>query len=363
MDQTVARQCVIQSWVRFQQQSYGARTALSGVQIGAAMTIPLQPSGSLLVPYKGPAHSYPTLSAVAVLHGTLTRAQQVSLQGALVLPGRSPLTQVLVALLGLGGLLGLNLWLWEQAHLDLPLAVPLLLVVLVAGFNLLIGYFRANRQRHLVQALFGEYVPPAHVALMMRESGAPSLEGQQRVMSVLFADIRNFTAISEQLPPAAVKRWLNLYLTAVTEVIFARQGTVDKYVGDMVMAFWNAPLEDPDHADHAVQTTLDMQQRLIRLREEFMAEGLPAVYLGVGVHTGTMNVGDMGSRYRRAYTVLGDAVNLGSRLEGLTKFYGVPILVSDVVRRCAPGFLFHDDSSIAIRWTTPRLDIAGLSIT
>jgi len=160
-------------------------------------------------------------------------------------------------------------------------------------------------------------------------------------MTVLFADIRNFTAISEGLSPAELKSVLNRYLSAITEVIFAHQGTIDKYVGDLVMAFWNAPLDDAQHALHAVQTALAMQIRAQQLRAEFREQGLPEFHVGIGLNTGTMNVGDMGSVYRRAYTVLGDSVNLAARLESLCSYYGVSILVSDTTRAATPDIIYR----------------------
>jgi adenylate cyclase len=157
-------------------------------------------------------------------------------------------------------------------------------------------------------------------------------EGESREMSVLFSDIRGFTTLSEKLDPQGLKQFLNAYFTPITEIIFRKQGTIDKYVGDMVMAFWGAPLRDHAHAQNAVETALAMLDAMPKMREDFGARGWPEVDIGIGINTGPMNVGDMGSSFRRAYTVIGDAVNLGSRLESLTKYYGVRLLVSDSTR-------------------------------
>ena len=148
-------------------------------------------------------------------------------------------------------------------------------------------------------------------------------------MSVLFSDIRGFTTLSEKLDPQGLKQFLNAYFTPITEIIFRKQGTIDKYVGDMVMAFWGAPLRDHAHAQNAVETALAMLDAMPKMRADFGARGWPEVDIGIGINTGPMNVGDMGSSFRKAYTVIGDAVNLGSRLESLTKYYGVRLLVSD----------------------------------
>src|SRR5699024_7267114 len=260
---------------------------------------------------------------------------------ALWLPGRS-LWQMLLGTAGSVGLaVLLNLLLWSLGHYALPLALVVLCLLSIGAFNLIIGYWSAARQRQQIQSLFGEYVPAAHVAHMVANPKSVHLEGTQKEMTVLFADIRNFTAISEGLSPAELKSVLNRYLSAITEVIFAHQGTIDKYVGDLVMAFWNAPLDDAQHAPHAVQTALAMQIRAQQLREEFRQQGLPEFHVGIGLNTGTMNVGDMGSAYRRAYTVLGDAVNLAARLESLSSYYGAPILVSDTTRAAAPAIVYR----------------------
>jgi adenylate cyclase len=166
-------------------------------------------------------------------------------------------------------------------------------------------------------------------------------EGESRDMSVLFADIRSFTAISEALEPPALKQFLNAYFTPITEIIFRHQGTIDKYVGDMVMAFWGAPVRDPEHQQHAVEAALDMLRALPALSEQFERRGWPALRIGIGLHSGPMNVGDMGSSFRRAYTVIGDAVNVSSRLESLTKYYGVSMLVSDTTREAVKGIVFR----------------------
>lgn len=262
-------------------------------------------------------------------------ALQILLFGFLLmglLPKRSPRSMLFLSLGSLLALVGINLGLWQFAHLALPVALPLFSTLLIAATYSLFGYFLTTRQKTQIQNLFGEYVPAQHVEQMLNHPEAISMAGEHKEMTVLFADIRNFTAISESLSPTELKSVLNRYLSAITEVIFRYQGTIDKYVGDMVMAFWNAPLDDPKHAQHAVEAALAMQRRAQALRAEFAQEGLPEFYIGIGINTGPMNVGDMGSVYRRAYTVLGDAVNLAARLESLTAFYHVPILVSDSTR-------------------------------
>jgi adenylate cyclase len=166
------------------------------------------------------------------------------------------------------------------------------------------------------------------------------MEGQSREMTVLFSDIRGFTNFSEKLPPAELAEVLNAYLSTMTRIVQQQRGTIDKYIGDAIMAFWNAPVDLNDHASRAVQTALDMQAALPQLNQEFAARGWPEVRIGIGVNSGRMSVGNMGSEFRMSYTVMGDAVNLGSRLEGVTKQYGVGILATQTTVDADPVHAF-----------------------
>lgn len=231
-----------------------------------------------------------------------------------------------------------NYQLWTSLQTALPLTTPILLAISITGLNIAVGFFAENSQKKAITGMFGQYVPPAHVDKMLKDPSFISLEGERKEMSVLFSDIRSFTTISESLSANELKQMLNRYFSPITKSIFDHNGTIDKYVGDMVMAFWGAPLDDEYHAKNSITTAFDMLRLTTKLRNEFVAEGWPAVRIGIGINTGQMNVGDMGSEFRKAYTVLGDAVNLGSRLEGLTKFYGVEILVSEHTKRHAEAF-------------------------
>jgi adenylate cyclase len=233
---------------------------------------------------------------------------------------------------------------FEALDLWLPLAVPMLVQLPLALFvGLLAQYLTEARSRRQLKSVFGQYVPPEIVDEMSRNpDGNFSVEGESRELSVLFCDIRSFTTISESLPADELKKLLNHFFTPMTRIIFEQRGTIDKYVGDMIMAFWGAPLYDPEHRRHAVQAALAMLEQLEAMQEEIRELGWPVINIGIGINSGMMNVGDMGSEYRRAYTVIGDAVNLGSRLEGLTKYYGVRLIVSettaeglnDILLRC-----------------------------
>jgi adenylate cyclase len=195
--------------------------------------------------------------------------------------------------------------------------------------NVLYGFVFESRKRLQLKEMFGQYVPPAHVEKMSESAAQYSFEGESRDMSVLFADIRNFTHISEHLDPAQLKKLLNDYFTPMTQIIFDNGGTIDKYVGDMIMAFWGAPLENKHHALDAVKTGFGMHKMAEIMSEQFKDLNVGEIRIGVGVNSGFMNVGDMGSKYRRSYTVLGDTVNLASRLESSTKFYHANFIISE----------------------------------
>lgn len=260
---------------------------------------------------------------------------------SLVLPRLNPFALVSASLLLVIGIVGANFYLWKTYLLDLPLAPHLILTTALTIYIFADGFWRENLQRMRIKRMFGQYVPPAHVEEMVGTEGDFGFAGESKELTVLFSDIRSFTTISENLNAADLKRMLNRYFTPITKIIFDHDGTIDKYVGDMVMAFWGAPLDDPRHAGKAVQAALDMLAKTEALKPEFKHEGLPEINIGIGINTGLMNVGDMGSEYRRAYTVLGDAVNLGSRLEGVTKFYGVKLLVSETTQVQAPEFQYR----------------------
>jgi adenylate cyclase len=165
------------------------------------------------------------------------------------------------------------------------------------------------------------------------------LGGQKRELTLMFTDLAGFTSISEKLTPEQVSHLLNRHLTEMTRIVIAHSGTVDKFIGDAVMAFWGAPLEDLEQARHACEAAIAMQQKMDELRKELVAEGLPPVYMRIGVHTGPAVVGNMGSEERFDYTAIGDTVNLASRLEGANKAYGTNILVSEATARGLKGTL------------------------
>jgi adenylate cyclase len=364
--------------------------------------------GAVLVPYRGPARTFPYISASDVLHDRTGD----SLQGAVVFVGTSAIgladlrntpmgpqypgvevhANILEALLdggipyrpdwqaganfvqlmliaillivvlpklGPSGMLftgagvfalviSWNFYQWYLG-LDMPLAASLLLTISLTLLFIADGFVRENATRKRLKGMFDQYVPPAHINMMLDNPAAYSFSGESKVMTVLFSDIRSFTSISEKLNAQELKLMLNTYFTPITKEIFDNDGTIDKYVGDMVMAFWGAPLDDAKHREHAITAALRMQEVTEQLKPMFAAQGLPEVNVGIGLNTGAMNVGDMGSTYRRAYTVLGDAVNLGSRLESITKFYGAKILVGEDTRDGVDAFVFRFVDRIQVK--------------
>jgi adenylate cyclase len=222
-----------------------------------------------------------------------------------------------------------------------PLATPILLIISFFIFHMSWGFFIESRHKRAITRLFGQYVPPQLVLEMAKNPEQITLDGQSKELTVLFADVRNFTNISEAISPQELTHLMNSILTPMTEAIYRNMGTVDKYMGDAIMAFWGAPVEQADHATKAVLSALGMQKKIKRLSEQLQAKGHPEIAIGIGINTGIMSVGNMGSQYRMAYSVMGDAVNLGSRLEGLSKVYGARIIVSEACQQQAPEFLYR----------------------
>ncbi len=260
---------------------------------------------------------------------------------AIVFPHLGAASMAVTAITLSVGSVWVNLQLRANYKMDFALVLELLLllILLVTAVNMIYGFLSESQTRRTIKGMFDQYVPPAHIDPMLQDPDNYTFEGESKELTVLFSDIRGFTTISEALSATELKTLLNDFFTPITEIIFKHNGTIDKYVGDMVMAFWGAPLDDPQHRENAIIAGLEMLEKVEELKEEFAARGYPEVNVGVGINTGLMNVGDMGSTYRRSYTVLGDVVNLGSRLEGLTKFYGIRLLFGKETARELPGFL------------------------
>lgn len=255
-------------------------------------------------------------------------ALMIGLVMALVVPLLSATRAALVSALMLLLAIGVNAVAWQN-NIVLPLADCLVLIFVLFAINMAWGYLVEARSKRQLAGLFGQYVPPELVVEMSRDPKNYSMAGRREDLTVLFSDVRGFTTISEGLSAEDLAALMNQYLGAMTEVIRAHRGTLDKYIGDAIMAFWGAPVAEKDHAWLAVMSALEMQKALPALNDKLVARGWPALKIGIGINTGAMSVGDMGSKVRQSYTVMGDAVNLGSRLEGITKQYGVGIIIGE----------------------------------
>lgn len=417
---SLALQAVIQyinTPIKLITPNYGGSEELEGIQVGAT-TVPIDISGQALIPFIGKSYTFPYLSATDVLHGKIPRS---AIEGKIIFIGTSAtglgdlkataienpfpgveiqasiangileddfsyrpawtyganiiltllfglITSLLFPHLGPRSLstvivvaplvlLSLNNWIWEQTGLVLSFLVPVLLILISAILNMIYGYLFESRRREHLKEMFGQYVPAKHIDEMLKTSSNFGLRGEDREMSVLFADIRGFTTISEGLTAAQLVELLNTFFTPMTEIIFNNRGTIDKYVGDLIMAFWGAPLKDKNHARHAMLSALAMQKKVKELAQTFKEKNWPDIQIGIGINSGMMSVGDMGSQYRRNYTVLGDNVNLASRVEGLTKFYGASVIVTEATQQDQPKFIFRKLDRVRVKGKLRGIEI------
>ncbi len=370
-------------------ERYSDSVRLEGVQLGKTI-IPTDDKGQVLIPFRGRGHAFPYFSAGDVLNNKIPPGAfagkivfvgstavglgdlkptsiQTSFPGleihatvadgilkndflqkpawslgaeiiltfilglilVIVFPYLGPLPLILLSIFIPVIMIYLNNQLNEKTNLIFNILIPMVFPFLLAIFNITYGYLFETRRRERLKEMFGQYVPKKHIDEMLKSSTHYGLRGEDRNMTVLFADIRNFTTISEGMLASQLKDMLNDFFTPMTEIIFKYHGTIDKYIGDLIMAFWGAPLKDKNHAEHALLAALDMQKEVVRLKPILAERHWPEINMGIGLNTGMMSVGDMGSRFRLNYTVLGDAVNLSSRVESLTKYYGVHILTTE----------------------------------
>ena len=380
-------------------QNYGGLEWLTLESTQGNLQIPVDAAVSALVPYRGERGTFRYISASDVLHG---RTPPMDMQNKIVLVGTSapglmdmrttpvgevypgvevhanmisgilnqdikqnppyvlganvllllvigvtlaillPLLSPIYGTLLTAGVLLLTVFvngmLWTSANIALPLAGGLLMLLALFALNMTFGYFTTERTKRQITGLFGQYVPSEVVDEMSKNPEHVSMEGESREMTILFSDVRGFTTISEGLEPKDLSLLMNEFLTPLSRVVYGHRGTIDKYMGDCIMAFWGAPLPDTRHAYHAVLSGLEMQRELAALQPHFKERGWPEIRIGVGINTGRVSVGNMGSEVRVAYTVMGDAVNLASRLEGITKEYGAGVVVGEVTKAAAPEF-------------------------
>jgi adenylate cyclase len=268
---------------------------------------------------------------------------------AFALPLLSAPRAVLLSLVVIATVVALNFWFYLGAGLVMPLAAALVMALTAFALNMSYGYFVESRGKRELANLFGTYVPPELVDEMVKDAASYNMKATSKELTVMFCDMRGFTKMSEQMEPTKLQELLNSVFSRLTDLIRANKGTIDKYMGDCVMAFWGAPVDIPNHAHMAVKTAIEMAGAVRKINDEHRAQGIPEIGIGIGLNTGTMCVGDMGSDIRRAYTVIGDSVNLGSRLEGLSKIYGVDIVVSESTRKLAPDFAWQELDKVRVK--------------
>lgn len=379
---------------------YGNSLRLEGIKMGSTV-VPTDDNGDVIIPFQGERFSYPYFSATDVLHDHVPKdaftgkivfigatavglgdVKPTSIQNLFpgieinatiadgILKNNFPYKPawVLGAEIFLTMLIGMVflfifpyfgpriitlfligmpvLLIWGNAEFRLKtglivdIFIPMLLMIVLALFNMIYGYLFETRKREELKHMFGQYVPEKHIDEMLQSHGNYGLQGDDRDMTVLFADIRNFTTISEPLTASQLKELLNEFFTPMTEIIFSHRGTIDKYVGDLIMAFWGAPMKDKHHAKHALYAALDMQKEVLRLRPVLLKKW-PEINIGIGLNSGQMSVGDMGSKFRLNYTVLGDTVNLASRVESLSKYYDAKIITTEFTEANQPTIIFR----------------------
>ena len=290
---------------------------------------------------------------------------------SLVLAAALPFVPIYwAALLGFAAVVAMCVVSWNAFTAHGVLIDPVV-PALSSGFVFLAGvgqlYGQKRQQVQEIRSAFGRYVSPAVVARLAEHPEQLQLGGQQRDLTLMFCDIRSFTTLSEGFTAAELSTFLNEYLSPMTDIILREEGTVDKYMGDAIMAFWNAPLDDPAHAIHAVRSALEMRETLVRLNAEWKERaeqtGRPfhKVKFGVGLNTGECSVGNMGSIQRFDYSALGDEVNIASRLEGSSKQFGVDIVASAATRDEAPEFAWLEIDHVKLKNKTRSVAVYALA--
>ena len=240
--------------------------------------------------------------------------------------------------------------LFRDAGLLLGPAAPVLSGALAWGSAAAADYLGARRERQEIRRQFEHFVAPEVISEIARDPGrhmAPG--GEERELTILFSDVRSFSTISSTMTPSELIAWLNGYLTPMAEAIIDEKGTIDKFIGDAIMAFWNAPRRDPDHARQALNGALAMKGAMDALNARFAEEGRAQATFGVGLNTGICSVGRIGARKRLDYTCIGDAVNVASRVEGLTKTYGVTVLMGEDTARQAPDYALVEIDRVEVK--------------
>jgi adenylate cyclase len=247
-----------------------------------------------------------------------------------ILLQRRMLLQLAIAALIAAAYVAINLWAFRQ-QLVIDLALPLASIISAASLSFLYLLFTEGRDRRRVRAMLGQYVSPAvlNTVLERYQNQLEAEVGSEECLTILFSDIRGFTNLSETQSAAKVVEMLNYYFSSMTDAIFSHDGTIDKFIGDAIMAFWGAPIREEAHAIKGVRAAMEMHSRLAEVNQWLTSKGYTTIDIGVGLNTGAVILGNIGSSRKLDYTIIGDNVNLASRLEGLTKPYGCPIIISE----------------------------------
>jgi adenylate cyclase len=246
--------------------------------------------------------------------------------------------------------LGMSAWLFARHGLCLDVVLPTLAALLALGGGTTLQYATEGRQKRKIRLAFQHYLAPAVIDQVVRDPNKLKLGGERREITAFFSDIQGFTGISEKLDPTELVALLNECLGEMTDLILQSGGTIDKYIGDAIVAMFGAPLDQPDHAVRACKAALRCQARLSELRRDWQARGKPELVVRIGLNAGSALVGNMGSAARFDYTMMGDTVNLASRLEGANSVYGTFILVGDeVVKRAEGEVLFRELDSVRVK--------------
>lgn len=276
----------------------------------------------------------------------------IALLLSLLLPRLSPLAGVGLLAGVIAAVIALAMAMWSGANFIMPMGVPVVFTLSLFVMHLLYGRLVESRGRRDAMRLFAPHLPPQRMEALAARPGAVSMAAHNRDMSVLFSDVRGFARVAEQFRdrPQELSALMRELHGALTTAIHQHHGTLDKYMGDAVMAFWGAPLDDAQHATNALLAGLEMTRALRGLDESFDRRGWPKLHLSIGINSGDMRVGDMGSPFRAAYTVLGDSVKLASRVEELTSEYGVALLCTEFTRRAAPAdWAFREIDLVRVR--------------
>ncbi|MFB3925327.1 MAG: CHASE2 domain-containing protein [Syntrophales bacterium] len=385
-------------------------TGVEGIRMGD-IDIPTDESGRMLINYLGPAKTFPHYSISDIIHGRLDPElirDKIVLVGATATgiydlrttpysavypgvevhanvidniihsdfirrPGWTGLLDILaiisfgliigVALPRTGALQGFflsfavltafvfgNVYVFSHHNLWIDLVYPALTIIVVYTGVTVYKYITEERERKKIRNAFQYYLTSSVINEMLKDPSKLKLGGEKKDLTVLFSDIRGFTTISEKLSPEELVQLLNEYLTAMTNVVFKYDGLLDKYMGDAIMAVFGAPLSQIDHAARACRTGLDMMKELRGFQKKWSEEGKPVLNIGIGINSGEMVVGNMGSEMRFDYTVMGDSVNLGSRLEGINKEYGTNIVISEFTHDKIQGaFICRELDSVRVK--------------